>query len=706
MIIEKLCKQGFYLQAYADYLKSASTNWSLLQELVLRLIDECNVDALFPEGDIPENPNFVAASKAQEVYDAFLSERTDWIPDVEIPLINNIRVPGYLLCQQLAGKLVFSELWSSGDFAYDVDPMDAPLFPAYPNMSGNDVLRHIAGTGQATDVAAAIIEASQLVSPADRIAVFQNTIEQKWGALSADASALRSLGVEVLGKANVTANDIAGTLYDTMGIDELADPQSPTLITDTDFSQYTGASPVPALDFSQTKTVVVTATKTAWAGIKAVFNLAKKAVVKVSTKVKQFAVETFVDPYDLYVNGEGSPCVDEWAIPLTASVKARYLLASDKRVSEFIADRSGKIDVCRTIFGDIAFQLKDATPIDGGIGHICRYSGAYKPLLLNPVVVDSLLAKHGLSIRLESDVNDWLFFRILGPTDLENALAVLSELQANVGALYGDVKQLTEQQACLGFAYACLLMQAFVSAALKEHEYGADSTQMADVFGFASRWYCPAFPDLSGRITNADFAYLTAGHTTKLINGATPPPLFSPFELYYEPVYQPGIDGWGLSQAMATLFLEHKWAQVTDPIGFDFFPYLQVKESVFEPGALSVKTDAQNSDLASKVVTAIAFIAIVATVAVTGFVVAKKLSRRLYQKAYARKAALDSKLWSGEQLSKKEWKQMKRAEKRIARAGLVAPGPENTQDGSSSSSSNSHSDSISKILMLIGGASD
>ena len=595
-------------------------------------------------------------------------------------------------------------------------------------------------------VAANKAVASNSVSEA--ITVYRDEIQSQFSNAYSDISNTGAMMKNLLEKTTGNLSEYFSNLDAMMNLPALAADNSTEVPMNDSFSEFCGASPASALCSDLKKTgevvssVVNVGAKVVGGIVAGIFSLGKALF----RKAVDYVHETLVDPKDLKLEKSGlAYSIDGFCYQ--GSFTERFSLftgsTSDAVYSALLAYK-GKWLAYDSKLGSLLVRItdiaKDASPSGVGAYYI-TYDCKARPksadvhnFIVNTLIPNSkftggldstgqadstkpFLAGHGVSWY-------YLDFSTQNPTNFNTVYSLLNELAGSTITYLDD--SASEFDLLRSFLES---WQLFKLMLFMNTSSNTNTSLVSDpVFCCVDREQ-NLLTYLDGSVKNRDFVTVASGYAynkngvsvgsdnNQWINSQTNSTMNDRICFYIldsGPQYLAADTSslhnpsWGLKGASADWisgFLFHVYDELQHPIDYAFFPF--TNDTWDLPSCKWIITsDETNRKAASTFVIAAITVVVVAAVAITASVLVKKISNVLTKRASERKSVLDQKMWNGERLTNKEWKQYKRASRKLSASSLINKGLQETTSGAADAAQNmmsSTSASISDIIPLIKG---
>jgi len=700
-LLTALADPAFNLRAFADYTKAKTDAYTNINASIISSLE------LLPD---LEGDDDVLVCPSDEEIDSYLLSKG--VTPNSILLLNG----GYTTPRALAKSLLQNQVQIENEVLTvpDVDiQLTDPLGTTVRSIDWTSAIDDLqSGLLAAESLQSGIegmiakVEGYDLASIASKM---ESKLQGKVDLTNVTVSSSMSYYKEVIAS-SMNENVFLQKILNITGVEDIADDVPLAAPMNSQVSAMTGASPAGPLDFSNVVQGAQTVLSIGSKVVKGLISAAISAGKKLYSKVEQKVTQIVTDPFDLYeVDGSDStwsPIVANFGYVSSDEIIIDRLPArqyNETQVAGLVTMMNetfhNSLLISKFVFGELSINggLFGYTHIDGNIivpehyvvkVNSTNYTFKPKPIrrefhdmivskiFASAQLVNPILGTGGVEHRFPSSYND---------EDADAQIADIAQSVLNYGCKYYTVAD-NEVDLCNGFSYARNLLVFVMMAAVAEWDDDRchlieEDAQLENASPIAAQWIYDGLFNTS--VTNLDFVKSVSGYNPSTNTFTTSPmTLKNSFKIYgdneifatYSPSLQDAVGNY------LYVFWNMKRRQALAPVDYPYFPYRRDVEQ-FSQGRYAIKTDAENAEAFNNFMTTLVVAAIAVVVVVSCGVVAKKLAKSLWKKREASNASIQSKLWSGESLTSREWRKNRRYAKRAGTiASVTSPFPSSLKD--------------------------
>lgn len=562
----------------------------------------------------------------------------------------SIRIADLLLALSQQAALVADNLSATEfDEVIELTRLDGSSVSVSIAAIGDDLQTQLHSVTTLAGAAKAMIHESLT----ERLTYFRDYITRTFSNGYADLSNSLSYYTDLLEQCNTPESFIA-SIRNAMEVDELASDDSQKELEDTNIYDYTGASPMGALDFSSAVaaagSVIRTGAKVVKNVITGVLGLGAKLFSWIGGKIYNVAI----NPYDLEIidDNASSYTIDGWQYQTSGTIQIQSTNNMGITKKDIDAIDLSKPVQMQTLAGECIFtgMSRQGNYAIGG-------TWMFKPRPINPMVITAVLSEYQSVLHSGISVTELqqMFYR------LSQSPGIYLDTDAN------------ERDMIIGFKCAYFLQLAINWAARFEMDNANETTPdpRATFEAFPNYWN--AFKQILDEIliqnqgsgvpstvTNADFIKIASGW-----NGSTFPSLttYVPYATGIREGYEYLYQSNALWSFLLNAWIANRVQRSYFPVDYNFVPYTTHNVG-FQKARFRVKTDAENQNAFNTFLTVAIIVVVVATVAITALVKLKKAANLANFNAAGKQRQIENALANGQPVSKADYKAWRKAKRK------------------------------------------
>lgn len=664
-IFSRITTNDFLQQAYSDYYKSKADNYSN----VINLVNDV-VDLIDEESDITP----IASDYRQSIRNLITSKGFN--PGAQFTLTDGYNTFESICIDIL--NIAISRMYTSSN-------LNVITLKNYKDGSDVHILYEaliddIKTTYHSMRALESLASASVATNPADRLTLFRDKLSQYFESSYSDYSNTSQWCSSLLAS-SMSGVDVLLNVVNSMNIQKTVEQQFASL-NETDFSKYTGASPLGGIATAEAGKIVADSFKIAFQAVGKVFEMIGKSIGKIFSYIGKFFAQ-MRNPYDIETinDAASSYTIDGFYTNVIHDSAAIYIEDSVIPIKEqaeyFKQHFEGQWIKLDTIFAEIMLKVDNVGSSQVITGNV---SAMYKLKPITEAVFSNFVNLwEVVNATPETTMHKAIRWKNMSSITWDQALNALKDA-TDVSVMYEDTNS-SERDLYLGYLRSGFLLTCFSNLCdnLKRSTIDSFSTLLNDTttwnLNICTEGIDPLpigeiqssyiFSDVPEVITNADFLQVASGYRGVNTYHICPENYVKNIEAVYNAVY------WShqLFQIVLLPILE----RYCHPLDFSFFPYRN-GTATWNEARFRIKTDQENYATATNFIATAIIVAIVAAVAVTGIVLTKLVTRAIRVRRLTKYNLLQSKIWSGEKLDARDKRKLYRLDRKLNMSSSVSSG--------------------------------